>query len=69
MEFSIASVHILLITVFFISLHRYAIHCGLLSEYESIQNKIKNGYLFKVSVHICSLHNVHMFLMSWLANV
>ncbi|XP_026133806.1 regulator of microtubule dynamics protein 2-like isoform X2 [Carassius auratus] len=27
----------------------YAIHCGLLSEYESIQNKIKNAYLFKVS--------------------
>ncbi|XP_030626266.1 regulator of microtubule dynamics protein 2 isoform X2 [Chanos chanos] len=25
----------------------YAIMCGLLSEYESIQNKIKNGYLFK----------------------
>ncbi|XP_026133805.1 regulator of microtubule dynamics protein 2-like isoform X1 [Carassius auratus] len=25
----------------------YAIHCGLLSEYESIQNKIKNAYLFK----------------------
>ncbi|XP_062852274.1 regulator of microtubule dynamics protein 2 [Trichomycterus rosablanca] len=25
----------------------YAIQCGLLSEYESIQNKIKNGYLFK----------------------
>ncbi|XP_049337478.1 regulator of microtubule dynamics protein 2 isoform X2 [Astyanax mexicanus] len=25
----------------------YAIVCGLLSEYESVQNKIKNGYLFK----------------------
>ncbi|KAB5581542.1 hypothetical protein PHYPO_G00176900 [Pangasianodon hypophthalmus] len=25
----------------------YAILCGLLSEYESVQNKIKNGYLFK----------------------
>lgn len=29
---------------------RYAILCGLLSEYESIQNKIKNGYLFKVNL-------------------
>ncbi|MFT7806066.1 regulator of microtubule dynamics protein 2-like [Arapaima gigas] len=26
----------------------YAIMCGLLSEYETVQNKIKNGYLFKV---------------------
>ncbi|KAJ8418028.1 hypothetical protein AAFF_G00137370 [Aldrovandia affinis] len=25
----------------------YAIMCGLMSEYESVQNKIKNGYLFK----------------------
>ncbi|XP_076830748.1 regulator of microtubule dynamics protein 2 isoform X2 [Brachyhypopomus gauderio] len=25
----------------------YAILCGLLSEYESVQNKIKNGYLYK----------------------
>ncbi|KAJ8248241.1 hypothetical protein GJAV_G00239920 [Gymnothorax javanicus] len=25
----------------------YAILCGLMSEYESVQNKIKNGYLFK----------------------
>ncbi|XP_018593653.1 regulator of microtubule dynamics protein 2 [Scleropages formosus] len=25
----------------------YAILCGLLSEYETVQNKIKNGYLFK----------------------
>ncbi|XP_037394577.1 regulator of microtubule dynamics protein 2 isoform X2 [Pygocentrus nattereri] len=25
----------------------YAILCGLLSEYESVQSKIKNGYLFK----------------------
>ncbi|MCJ8730386.1 hypothetical protein PDJAM_G00183930 [Pangasius djambal] len=25
----------------------YAILCGYLSEYESVQNKIKNGYLFK----------------------
>ncbi|MBN3320208.1 RMD2 protein, partial [Atractosteus spatula] len=26
----------------------FAIMCGYLSEYESVQNKIKNGYLFKV---------------------
>ncbi|KAK7140598.1 hypothetical protein R3I94_013017 [Phoxinus phoxinus] len=29
----------------------YAILCGLLTEYESIQNKIKNGYLFKDHLH------------------
>ncbi|MGH0147299.1 UNVERIFIED_CONTAM: hypothetical protein FKN15_010211 [Acipenser sinensis] len=27
--------------------HGFAIMCGYMSEYESVQNKIKNGYLFK----------------------
>ncbi|KAG9344408.1 hypothetical protein JZ751_011078 [Albula glossodonta] len=29
--------------------------CGLMSEYESVQNKIKNGYLFKIALK----HRVH----------
>lgn len=31
------------------SLYRYAIMCGIMAEYETVQNKIKNGYIFKVS--------------------
>ena len=23
--------------------------CGIMAEYETVQNKIKNGYMFKVS--------------------
>ncbi|XP_058507114.1 regulator of microtubule dynamics protein 2 isoform X1 [Solea solea] len=34
--------------------HRwYAIACGLMAEYDTIQNKIKNGYLFKDHVDKC----------------
>lgn len=29
--------------------HRYAIMCGIMAEYDTVQNKIKNGYIFKVS--------------------
>uniref|UniRef100_A0A671TQR4 Regulator of microtubule dynamics protein 2 n=1 Tax=Sparus aurata TaxID=8175 RepID=A0A671TQR4_SPAAU len=29
------------------SLYRYAIMCGIMAEYETVQNKIKNGYIFK----------------------
>lgn len=29
-------------------LHRYAIMCGIMAEYDTVQNKIKNGYIFKV---------------------
>uniref|UniRef100_A0A8C9X900 Regulator of microtubule dynamics protein 2 n=1 Tax=Sander lucioperca TaxID=283035 RepID=A0A8C9X900_SANLU len=30
-----------------LSLHRYAIMCGIMAEYDTVQNKIKNGYIFK----------------------
>ncbi|KAI7805412.1 putative regulator of microtubule dynamics protein 2 [Triplophysa rosa] len=37
----------LVIFIFCLSLHRYAILCGLTAEYETTRNKIKNGHLFK----------------------
>lgn len=33
--------------VFFFSPLRFAIMCGYMSQFESVQNKIRNGYLFK----------------------
>lgn len=36
-----------LINVIF-SVCRYAIMCGIMADYETVQNKIKNGYIFKV---------------------
>ncbi|NXJ75099.1 RMD2 protein, partial [Trogon melanurus] len=35
------------VCVFFFSPLRFAIMCGYMSQFESIQNKIRNGYLFK----------------------
>lgn len=28
--------------------HRFAIMCGIMTDYDTVQNKIKNGYIFKV---------------------
>lgn len=30
------------------SFRRFAIMCGIMTDYDTIQNKIKNGYIFKV---------------------
>ncbi|NWY02604.1 RMD2 protein, partial [Nothoprocta ornata] len=35
------------VCVFFFSPLRFAIMCGYMSQFESVQNKIRNGYLFK----------------------
>ncbi|NXV50179.1 RMD2 protein, partial [Uria aalge] len=35
------------VCVFFFSSLRFAIMCGYMSQFESVQNKIRNGYLFK----------------------
>lgn len=32
-----------------LSFYRYAIMCGVMTDYDTLQNKIKNGYVFKVS--------------------
>lgn len=31
------------------SVCRYAIMCGIMADYDTMQNKIRNGYIFKVS--------------------
>lgn len=43
--------------------HRYAIMCGIMADYETVQNKIKNGYIFKVSCCLntpCTLYKSHV---------
>lgn len=48
------------LTLFSILKNRFAITLGSIGDYESTQEKIKNGYIFKVNLKLAEKFNYYM---------